>query len=165
MNLREIYEQQKNFLAGVIMVALLALALFFSYQNKSKNTPSSQMPLYATFNKADGITTGSIVRLAGTSVGRVTNAQLDEFYRVRVTLMVPKDIKLPADTAAIIESDGLIGGKYIELLAGGDEEIMQAGDHFLYTQDVLLLDELLGRFLDIMRAKKGIVPTDLDEGV
>ena len=159
MNLREVYEQQKNFWAGVILFVVLVLVLVSSYQNKSKKIAPNGLLLYATYNKADGLNVGAPVRLAGTQVGRVTATQLDEFYRVQATFMIEKDIQLPTDTAAIIETDGLVGNKYVELLPGGDEEMMQSGEYFLYTQDVLLLDELLERFIAWMRTKKGVLET------
>ena len=118
------------------------------------------MILYATYNKVDGINVGSDVRLAGVKVGYVAMSRLDDFYRVQMSFIIPKAIDLPVDTAAIIETDGLVGGKYVELLPGGDDEMMKSGDHFLYTQDVLLLDELLNRFIDWMRVKKGIPAED-----
>ena len=121
--------------------------------------------MYATYNKADGINIGSEVRLAGIEVGRVSDVQLDEFYRVFATLALKPNLQLPVDSAAIIETDGIVGGKYIELLPGGELDIMQNGDSFMYTQDVLLLDELLERFIGIMRAKKGIIDVDLIEEV
>ena len=164
MNLKKIYQQQKNFLTGVFLVVLLVLALLFSYQNKKQEAPLNHLIVYAIYNKADGLSVGSEVRLAGINVGRISDIQLDEFYRVKVTFSLDANLQLPTDSAAMIETDGLIGSKYIELLPGGELDIMQNGDYFLYTQDVLLLDELLERFLTIMRTKKGIIETDLIEG-
>lgn len=164
MKLREVYEQQKNFWAGVILMALLVLVLGLSYHHKSKSVTSSGLVLYATYNKADGVNVGSSVRLAGAQVGRVTAASLDGFYRVQLTLTLDKGIELPSDTAAIIETDGLIGNKYIELLPGGDEELMKSGDSFIYTQDVLMLNELMERFIQWMRIKKGFVEQELIKG-
>ena len=164
MNLKKIYQQQKNFLAGVFLVALLVFALLFSYQNKKQELPLNHLVVYAIYNKADGLNVGSVVRLAGINVGRISDIQLDEFYRVKATLSLDVNLQLPTDSAAMIETDGLIGSKYIELLPGGELDMMQNGDYFLYTQDVLLLDELLERFLAIMRTKKGIIEADLIEG-
>ena len=145
-------------------MVLLVLALLFSYQNKKQEAPLNHLIVYAIYNKADGLSVGSEVRLAGINVGRISDIQLDEFYRVKATFSLDANLKLPTDSAAMIETDGLIGSKYIELLPGGELDIMQNGDYFLYTQDVLLLDELLERFLTIMRTKKGIIETDLIEG-
>ena len=162
MNFKELYEQQKDFWAGVIMVLLLVFGLSSSYKHELHSVPSRGMILHATYNKADGINVGSDVRLAGVKVGYVGASKLDEFYRVQMSFILSKEVDLPTDSAAIIETDGLVGGKYIELLPGADDEMMQSGDHFLYTQDVLLLNELLERFNDWMRVKKGVIK-DVDD--
>ena len=118
---------------------------------------TDKLVVYATYNKVDGINVGSPVRLAGTQIGYVSNIQLDEYYRVRMTFILDNNVVLPLDSAAMIETNGLLGGKYIEVLPGGEEDAMAFGDEFFYTQDVLLLDELLERFLSLMRIKKGVV--------
>ena len=162
MNFRTIYRQQRDFWAGVFLVALLVFALSFSYKHNVPQKPLGSTILYATYSKADGINIGSDVRLGGVKVGYVSSSDLDNYFHVRMSFVITEKIDLPIDSAAIIETDGLVGGKYIELLPGADEEMMQSGSHFLYTQDVLLLNELLERFLDWMRVKKGILDTTDD---
>lgn len=150
-------EKQHELWAGVILMAVLVVLASSIYFKKKLLTPVSAFDLYATFNKVDGITKGSTVRLNGLPVGKVSEMSLDPYYRVQMKLSFPKKVALPEDTAAIIETDGLVGNKYIELIPGGEEEILSSGDHLAYTQDVLLLDELLSRFLEFMRIKKGEV--------
>ena len=159
-----ISQKFKDFFAGILFVILLELAvLFFSYKNQQNLLGSKDLTLYATYNKADGVNVGTKVLLAGIEVGQVSAVRLDKFYRVLMTFSLKPDLQLPTDTAAMIETDGIIGSKYIELLPGGEFDTMQNGDSFIYTQDVLLLDELLERFLGIMRAKKGILEDVLVE--
>ena len=162
MDLKKAYRQQKDFWAGIILVALLIFVLSFSYKRNIPQTSWNGMVLHATYSKADGINPGSDVRLAGVKVGYVASSELVDFYRVKINFVITEKLDLPIDTAAVIETDGLVGGKYIELLPGGEEEMMQSGNEFLFTQDVLLLDELLARFVDWMRAKKGIEETKDD---
>jgi len=156
MEIKQIYQQQKNFWAGVFLVTLLVLLFSFSYRRKDNLPTENVLTVYATYNKADGVNVGTKIRLAGTEVGQVSDIQLDKFYRVQMTFSLKANIELPTDTAAMIETDGIIGGKYIELLPGGEMDMMQDGDFFMYTQDVLLLDELLDRVIGMMRVKKGL---------
>ena len=146
----------KEILAGVFLILMLAFILVSVYQKKQYESDSDDFYLMATFNKVDGIVEGSRVRLAGIDVGYVSDLELDRYFRVKATLTFNKDVRLPADTGAIIKSDGLAGAKYIELDAGGDEEFLAKGEFLAYPQDALRMDELLGRFLDWMRIKKGI---------
>ena len=162
MNFKEVYRQQKDFWAGVILVTLLIFVLSVSYKRNVPQAPSKGMVLYATYSKADGINAGSDVRMAGVKVGYVASSELVDFYRVRMSFVITEKLELPIDTAAVIETDGLVGGKYVELLPGGEEDMMESGSEFLFTQDVLLLDELLDRFVGWMRAKKGVEETKDD---
>ena len=151
------YRQQKNLLVGGFVVLILISILLTSYGSKKKVLPLAPLVLHATYNKADGLNIGAPVRLAGVDVAKVSDVHLDAFYRVQATFSFRKKIDLPVDSAAIIETDGLIGNKYVELLPGGDDELMNNSDTFMYAQDVLLLDELLERFLMYVRNKKGII--------
>ena len=57
------------------------------------------------------------------------------------------DIKLPKDSAAIITSESLLGGKYLSLQPGGDETMLQPGQTITITQSSVSLEELLGKFI------------------
>ena len=91
--------------------------------------------------------------------------KLDTFYRVILTLSFNGPINLPTDTAALIETNGLVGAKFIELIPGGEEENLKHGNTIRYTQDVLLIDDLLNHVLEFMRKRKGEIPNKIAEGV
>jgi phospholipid/cholesterol/gamma-HCH transport system substrate-binding protein len=72
-----------------------------------------------------------------------------------VSLSVRNDLKLPKDSAAIITSESLLGGKYLSLQAGGDETMLQPGETITITQSSVSLEELLGKFIfSIANVKK-----------
>ena len=50
------------------------------------------------------------------------------------------------DHEAVINSDGLLGGKYITLNVGGSELALVDGDELLYTQSSLSILNLLNKF-------------------
>ncbi len=153
-----------DFWAGVILISTLVLLSFFIHLRKEFLTSQAQFELFAIFNKVDGITEGAVVQLSGTPVGKVSKMELDPYYRVKMTLSFTEPVSLPDDTAAIIETDGLVGNKHIELVPGGNDVMLKNGETIVYTQDVLLLDELLSRFLEWMRLKKGIVSPEPIKG-
>ncbi len=57
------------------------------------------------------------------------------------------DIKLPKDSAAIVTSESLLGGKYLSLQPGGDETMLQPGQTITITQSSVSIEELLGKFI------------------
>ncbi|GBR06294.1 toluene ABC transporter periplasmic protein [Acetobacter oeni LMG 21952] len=105
-------------------------------------------PLTAGFSHIDGLDTGSDVRLAGITVGHVTSETVDpKTFKASVTFTVRPDLQLPVDTAAIITSDSLLGGKYIALSPGGDTRMLKAGGAVGETQGSISLEQLLSKFI------------------
>ena len=133
-------------LLGLIAFALLALQVSgFSLSIYTQD----DYRLYAKFDNVAGITPRAKVTMAGVNIGRVESIQLDkEEERAIISMRIVKDINfLTTDTSAAILTSGLLGEKYIELVSGADEEILQDGDHIEFTQSALVLENLIGRFL------------------
>ena len=51
--------------------------------------------------------------------------------------------ELPLDTSAAIHTDGLFGSKFVVLEPGAEEDVLQSGDEFTYTQDAVVVSDLL----------------------
>lgn len=51
------------------------------------------------------------------------------------------------DSAAIITSDSLLGGKYIAISPGGDTKMLKAGGEISETQGAISLEQLLSKFI------------------
>ncbi len=160
---KDLVKQQET-IAGIFFFVTLLGLLFFVHVHKFIDTNTFSQNLYAIFNKADGVGIGTPVYVAGVQSGNVSNVELDSYYRAVMTLSLNKKMQLPTDTSAVIETGGLIGEKYIELVPGGEEDYLENNDTVVYTQDSLLLDELLDRFLEWMRIKKGNVEAVVIEG-
>jgi phospholipid/cholesterol/gamma-HCH transport system substrate-binding protein len=61
------------------------------------------------------------VRVADVPVGRVEKIELGEDWTAVVTLAVNGDVELPANTVAAIQQSSLLGEKFVELAAPGNE--------------------------------------------
>lgn len=92
-------------------------------------------------------------------MGTVEDMRLTDRYDAQVRLLVRDDLPLPDDTAAIIETEGLFGGKYIELQPGGGFDNLRPGDTISYTQDAVILEELLAKIIARAKAARGL-PAD-----
>jgi len=130
----------------VILLALLGL-LVAAVVGKNRHTVEGYA-LNAVFDHIDGLTVGSDVKLAGVSVGHVTAERVDpKSFRAQVSFSVRPDIVLPRDTGAIITSDSLLGGKYIALSPGGDDQTLKSGATITQTQGSISLEQLLSKFI------------------
>ncbi|MBY0431455.1 MAG: MlaD family protein [Rhodospirillales bacterium] len=139
----------------VLVVVALAIALAYG---GGRQKAAEGYPVLARFNRADGLNLGSDVRMAGVSVGKVSVQQLDSRFRAVVTLTIRPGIPLTRDTAAVIRTDGLLGAKYIELVPGGAEEDIRPGGEITYTQDAMVVQELLELIVKQAQAERGAPP-------
>ena len=146
----------KKILLGLLLFLFLGSWLFLAHKGSVSEKESSDFILYAEFKKADGLMNGAQVRLGGMPVGYVSEQKFADNFQVKVTLSFDKKFEIPVDSSITIETDGLLGAKHVELTPGADEEMLESGDTLAYTQDVLLLDELLNKLNTYMAKKKEV---------
>ncbi|NHN84188.1 outer membrane lipid asymmetry maintenance protein MlaD [Acetobacter musti] len=134
-------------IAGFVVIALLLAMLALAVLGTGRKSDEGY-PLTAGFSHIDGLDVGSDVRLAGITIGHVASETVDpKTFRASVTFTVRPDVHLPVDTAAIITSDSLLGGKYIALSPGGDTRMLRAGSTVAETQGSISLEQLLSKFI------------------
>lgn len=132
---------------GAIILIIAIGFLFFAYKTTNLNADKGY-ELTANFAQIDGLEIGSAVKVAGIKVGKILDLKIDpKTYNAIVIMDVDKDIKLPLDTAAVISSSGMLGGKFMSLEPGADEEFLEDGDNIEYTQSVPSLEKLLGQVI------------------
>lgn len=159
MKILELYtkEETKTLKMGLFVFGLILAAFFivvFSRDDISHKDGGKYYQLFARFNRTDGLLVGDTVRLAGMDIGRVVNARLDDNFKAILTLELKEAVKLPDDSSAAIVSSGIMGSKYIEIEPGGSEDMLAAGDEFSYTQDAMVIEELIERIIGIGKAKR-----------
>ena len=159
MKVLELYtkEETKNLKMGLSVLGIILLAFFiilFSRDDISHKDGGKYYQIYARFNRTDGLMIGDAVRVAGMDVGRGGGAKLDDNFKAIMTLEVKEAVKLPDDSSAAIVSSGVMGNKYIEIEPGGSEDMIAPGGEFSYTQDAMVLEELIERIIGIGKAKR-----------
>lgn len=130
-------------------VVLLVAGVFLAFALREADLRKvSGYDVVANFSKIDGISPGIDVRISGVKVGSVAKTELDpKTYLAKVTLSIKPDIKLPIDTVAKVSSEGLLGGKYMALEPGAEDDVLKDGDQIQYTQASLNLEEMIGKFI------------------
>jgi len=139
-------------LAGILALVVLSL----SVGNLGSQNSSGGYQVTAKFQDIGGLTTKSPVRMAGVTIGRVTDISIDPSdYEAVVAMQIFGDHKnLPLDTSATILTSGLLGSQFIGLEPGGDEEFLTQGSEIEYTQPALVLEKLIGRLITSFTNKK-----------
>ena len=133
-------------LLGAAVLAVAIGFVVFAYTRSGVATVSGY-EVSAAFNRVDGIANGADVRIGGIKVGSVIGRELEpETYRAVLRMSIDETVALSTDSTAAVVSDGLLGGKFIDLQPGGEETFIAAGGRIAYTQSSLLLEELIGKF-------------------
>lgn len=122
-------------LVGLVVVAVAAIFLVFSLKQGATAAPTDSYQLHASFNRIDGVAAGSDVRLAGVKIGVVSSVALDpKTYKADITFTVPRNLKVPDDSTAQVQSDGLLGGAYLSLVVGGSFDYVAPNGRLEYTR-------------------------------
>ncbi len=141
---------RRNFgeiVTGAVVIVVAAGFLAYAVAHSGRGSVSGY-PLFARFDRIDGLAVGADVRLAGVKVGAVTDAVVDpRSYLAIIKMSIRSDVRLPKDTSAEVTSDGLLGGKYIAVVPGGDTAMLEPGQAITITQSSVSLEQLLGKFI------------------
>src|SRR5690349_17646289 len=123
---------QRNVLETVMgAVVLLAAAafLFIVYNATGVKAASGGYHLIMRVDRGGWITPGTDVRAAGVKVGTVVKQEFDEKnFQAVITMDIEDRIKLPTDSAAIVDQEGLLGGNFVSLELGSDDTLLKDGD-------------------------------------
>jgi phospholipid/cholesterol/gamma-HCH transport system substrate-binding protein len=68
---------------------------------------------------------------------------------------VDRSLQFPRDTSAKILTAGLLGDQYVGLEPGGDEKLLAPGDQIKQTQSAVVLENLIGQFINSRAADAG----------
>lgn len=136
--------ETRQMVIGGVAMTLLVFLVFLSYlDNRQDRFSADSYRVDALFNRVDGLSVGAPVRLSGIDIGTVHGMALQGERRVRLILAIRRDVALPADTSAAIHTDGLFGSKFVIMEPGGAEADLADGDTITFTQDSLIVSELL----------------------
>lgn len=78
------------------------------------------------FTRSGGLESGNDIRISGIKVGSVVGLDLTPDYTAEVTMNIREGVRLPADTTAVVTTDGLMGGTFVQLEPGKSKEILKA---------------------------------------
>jgi len=121
---------------------------FFSLSNVRGFNKADSYNLVAKFVNVGSLKTNSAVALGGVTVGKVEDIQLDpKRFDAVVTMAISNTIQLPTDTSAAIYSASLLGGQYIGLEPGGEDDVLKDGGEISITQPAMVLEKLIGEYL------------------
>jgi phospholipid/cholesterol/gamma-HCH transport system substrate-binding protein len=102
----------------------------------------------AKFDNIGDLKAGSPVSMAGVRIGDVDSIRYDpQDFKAAVTLRIdPQYNQIPDDSDASIQTQGLLGGKYVGIGPGGSDMYLKDGSQVAFTQSAIVLETLVNKF-------------------
>lgn len=143
----------ETLLGGAVLIFALCL-LIFAYIKNEKSDIKGYI-IKAKFDKVDGLVSGADVRMSGIKIGSIENQTLDpQTYLAVVSMSISDHVKIPTDSSASIVSESLLGGKYMDIVPGGDDTFLKPGELVNHTQSAVNFEKLIGQAIFSNKEKK-----------
>jgi phospholipid/cholesterol/gamma-HCH transport system substrate-binding protein len=141
----------KKFFYG-IMAFIILLNLILTNKNRVGEDVNNY---FATFNKIDGVSVGTDVVISGIKVGEVKEIFIKDNYP-NISMNVNKNLEISDDSSVSIQTDGLFGKKFLLIEIGGNDVYLKSGEKFSFSEDSIVIEELLGKIILIGEKNKGL---------
>jgi len=111
----------------------------------------------ADFDDVGDLKVGSPVTMSGVRLGEVAGIHFDsKDYKAVVRMRIdPQYNQIPDDSYASIQTQGLLGGKYIGLSPGGSDTFLKDGSRIDQTQSAIVLESIINKFFANYASSKG----------
>jgi phospholipid/cholesterol/gamma-HCH transport system substrate-binding protein len=109
----------------------------------------------ADFDNIGDLKVGAPVTMSGVDMGEVNSIHFDQkTYKAVVSMRINQQFnQIPDDSFASINTQGLLGGKYIGLSAGGSDTFLKEGSHIDQTQSAVVLENLINKLFAAFASK------------
>src|SRR5476649_2364479 len=149
-----------NLGTGAFVALGFAALAFLTTQTTSRGLHIVSAPHYdvtAKFENIADLKVGAPVSMSGVEIGRVARIDLDtnEYKAVVLLRLNAKYNRIPTDSDASIYTQGLLGGKFIGLTAGGADTYLKDKGQIDFTQSAFVLENLIGQFLANFAKRSG----------
>jgi phospholipid/cholesterol/gamma-HCH transport system substrate-binding protein len=137
---------------GLFVILGFAALWFLTTQLPGSGLRAGADPGYvvtARFDNVGELKRGAPVTMAGVQIGRVESVDVESTdYRALVTMRIePRYDKIPEDSDASIQTQGLLGAKVVGITPGGSETYLADGGQIEFTQSAVVLESLINRLL------------------
>jgi len=144
---------------GAVVLLVAGFFLAFAYSQADLGTVKGYQ-LQASFTSVGGLPNGADVRINGIKIGTVLTQKIDTAtFNAVVAMSITPDIHLPVDTVAVVDSEGLLGGKFVKLMPGRSAQTIAAGGTIENTKNYQSLEEMVGKVIFLATDNGSTKPT------
>jgi phospholipid/cholesterol/gamma-HCH transport system substrate-binding protein len=147
---------------GFFVFIGLVILLIFIFLIGDFKTWTAGYPVNFIFSFINGVKVGAPVRFAGMDVGEVKRINVEyapqqQQTQVKITGWVKKGIKIPLDSTVWVNTLGLLGEKYIEVMPGEDYSKLISPGGYIVGNDPIAMHEVAQLAKDMV--------TNIDESI
>ncbi|MBT6341427.1 MAG: outer membrane lipid asymmetry maintenance protein MlaD [Desulfobacula sp.] len=144
MNKRKI-----EFYVGLFaMIGILCTGYLFIVLGEISLVRDKQYPVYAFFTSISGLKKGAKVEMVGVKIGVISNVGIEkERLLAKVEFLIDNNIELSEDVIASVKTSGIIGQKYIDIMPGGSDIMLEPGEEIFNTEPSLDIESLVRKFI------------------
>ncbi len=144
-------------MAITALVAVVVLIWGINFLKASSLFDRSTV-FYGIYDRVDGLKVSGSVEYRGYHVGQVSSIRFigKKYDRVLVQFTVGKELKVPKDSKAVIQSTDLMGSKAINLVPGESEFYAESGDTLASAVELGLMEQVNKQVAPIKRKAEGL---------
>jgi phospholipid/cholesterol/gamma-HCH transport system substrate-binding protein len=132
---------------GGLVLAVAGIFLLFAVSQSDLGVVKGYK-VTTRFASVGGLTNGADVRINGIKVGTVLEETIaPESFEAVITLSLRPDIHLPEDSVASVDSEGLLGSKFLKLEPGHASTAIAAGGVISKTKNSKSLEDQVGQII------------------
>jgi phospholipid/cholesterol/gamma-HCH transport system substrate-binding protein len=140
---------------GAVVLVAAAVFVYFAYVT-ARIGVAPGYTVTAEFFKIGGLSAGSDVQISGIKIGTISETHLDpKTYDAVVTMNINEGVRLPEDTVASIDSQGILGGKYLRLEPGQGTTYIEPGGRITKTRPYRSLEDQVGEIIFLATTPAG----------
>ena len=155
-------ERTRKLIVGIFVggcLVLFGVGLFLIGDSNQMFTKSFKA--YADFSKITGIQNGGKVRVAGMDAGTVTRIEVpsrpDAKFRIHFRIIEKLHPIVRQDSVATIQTDGLLGNKYLQIDAGSADSQLAKNDSMIQSKEPFDWGDLMEEINGVVKQVNGIL--------
>ena len=148
---------------GIFVSVAIALFIFVIYfVGNRQHLFSKTVEISGVFNDVSGLQVGNNVRFTGINVGTIEAIEIVSDSSVKVNMTIEKKVQkfIKQDATATIGSEGLMGNKVINLLAGTSGKPVVADGGTINTVTPVSLDDIM-KNLEVSTVNAALITDDI----
>ncbi len=139
-----------------VTAGLIFLFLLSTQVNKFQGLGKKGYDVQAVINDASGLEPHAKVKMKGVEIGYVKKISLAG-TKVVVTLFIYKNAKVPSDSQVLLAQESLLGGKYINIIPGQNQQYLTNNGKLTRQKPVASMEEMASYIADAAEELKGFI--------